>query len=127
MVAYDIWDVGERFESYYFDCGCSSIGRASDCGSERCGFKSHRSPYGPLVKWLRYKTLNLVVQSSILARVTWQKCQNNNLIKIEMNRCRALHSSQNARVVSAANTPVFQTGITGSNPVTCSYRVLFQW
>ena len=44
MVAYDIWDVGEAFESHIFYCGFGRVGYAPDCGSGLRGFKSRRSP-----------------------------------------------------------------------------------
>ena len=42
MVAYSIWDAGEKFESYIFYFGCSSDGRTKDCGSFRRGFESRQ-------------------------------------------------------------------------------------
>ena len=44
MVAHDIWDVGEAFESHIFYCGFGRVGYAPDCGSGLRGFKSRRSP-----------------------------------------------------------------------------------
>ena len=44
MVAFDIWDVEEKFESYIFYCGRGRLGNAPDCGSGLCGFKAHRPP-----------------------------------------------------------------------------------
>lgn len=49
--------------------GCSSVGRAPDCGSGRRGFKSRRSPFivvklHPWLNWIEHWTSNPKVAGS---------------------------------------------------------------
>lgn len=44
--------------------GSSSIGRASHCGCECCGFKSHLSPHRELTQWSEFRSYKSAVDGS---------------------------------------------------------------